>query len=73
MIVPTGTSAVDEDLINELEQYTVQSQGKVLKINITDPETNLRVNLFSRNRQVELSETFFEYLNNRPEIEFKLV
>ena len=66
-------SAVNEDLIAELEQHTVASKGKVLKINITDPETNLKVNLFSRNRQVELNEEFIEYLNNTPEIEFRLV
>jgi DNA polymerase-3 subunit alpha len=66
-------SAVNEDLINELEQHTVHSRGKTLKINITDPETNLRVNLFSRNRQVDLTEEFIEYLNSVPEIEFRLV
>jgi DNA polymerase-3 subunit alpha len=66
-------SSVNEDLINELEQHTVHSKGKILKINITDPETNLRVNLFSRNRQVELTEEFIEYLNSIPEIEFRLV
>ncbi|MDF1570280.1 MAG: DNA polymerase III subunit alpha [Bacteroidales bacterium] len=66
-------ASVNENLINELEQHTVPSRGKILKINITDPETNLRVNLFSRNRQVDLTEEFIEYLNSIPEIEFRLV
>jgi DNA polymerase-3 subunit alpha len=64
---------VNKQLIDELEKFTVSSNGKILKINITDEETNMKVNLFSRNKQVELSDDFFSFLKNSPELNFKLV
>jgi DNA polymerase-3 subunit alpha len=64
---------VNENMIKELEKFTVPSNGKILKINITDEETNMKINLFSRNKQVELTEEFINFLNNTPELEFKLV
>jgi len=64
---------INEELIDELEKYTVSSKGKVLKINISDEESNMKVDLFSRNKQVELSEDFFTFLKNVPDLEFKLV
>ncbi len=66
-------SLVNEHLIKELEKYTVPSDGKTLKINVTDPESNVKVSLFSRNSQVELNEEFIAFLNDTPELEFKLV
>jgi len=66
-------SSVNEQLISDLEKYTVPTKGKILKINVTDPESNIRVNLFSRNSQVEVTEEFLQFLNETPELEFKLV
>jgi hypothetical protein len=65
--------SVNEEFIDELEKYTVHSQGKVLKIHILDEESNMKINLFSRNKQVDLSTEFIEFLNNSPELNFKLV
>jgi DNA polymerase III subunit alpha len=65
--------AVNEEIIDKLEKYTVTGDGKLLKINVSDPESNIRVSMFSRNRQVELTNEFIEFLNDVPELEFKLV
>ena len=66
-------TSVNEKLIDELEQFTVPSEGKLLKINISDPEGNIKVNLFSRNKQVEITNEFIDFLNNMPDLNFKLV
>lgn len=65
--------SISEKLIDDLEKYTVSSQGKILKINITDLESNMKINLFSRNKQVEITEDFINFLNDTAEVEFKLV
>lgn len=66
-------SSVNEQLIDELDRFTVTSNGKVLKLDITDDESSTSVSLFSRNKQVELTDEFISYLVRTPEIEFKLV
>jgi DNA polymerase-3 subunit alpha len=66
-------SAINEKLISDLEKYTVPSNGKILKLNIIDEESQTKVNLFSRNKQVEISDALIEFLNQAPEIEFRLV
>ncbi len=66
-------TSVNEKLIDELEQFTVPSEGKMLKINISDPDGNIKVNLFSRNKQVEITKDFIDFLNDIPDLSFKLV
>jgi len=66
-------SSINEELINELERFTVQSDGKILKLNIVDEESNTKINMFSRNKQVEITEDFINFLNNAPDINFNLV
>lgn len=59
--------------MDDLEKFTVPSEGKILKINISDPDSNIKVNLFSRNKQVDITGEFIDFLNDIPELEFKLV
>ncbi len=66
-------TSVNEVLINKLEEFTVSGEGKLLKVNVSDPESNIRVSMFSRNRQVKLTNEFIDFLNATPELEFKLV
>jgi len=63
---------VSDALINSFEPYTVNESGKVLKFRIHDPESNMKLNLFSRNKQVQLSDDFINYLKNNPGFEFRL-
>ena len=63
---------VSNALINSFEPYTVNESGKVLKFRIHDPESNMKLNLFSRNKQVQLTDEFINYLQNSPGFEFRL-
>ncbi len=63
---------VSNELINSFDPYMVTDSGKVLKFRIHDPESNMKLNLFSRNKQVELSDDFINYLQNNPGFEFRL-
>ncbi len=64
---------VNEELIDDLEKFTVSSEGKELKIIIVDPENSIKVHLFSRNKQVRITEELIQLLNETPELQFKLV
>jgi DNA polymerase III subunit alpha len=66
-------ASINEKLMDDLEKFTVPSEGKILKINISDPESNIKLNLFSRNKQVDVTSEFIDFLNDIPELEFKLV
>ena len=49
----------------------MKESGKILKFQVYDPESNVNVNLFSRNRQVMLTDDFINYLKDNPEFEFR--
>ena len=63
---------VSNELISSFEPYTVNESGKVLKFQIRDDESNMNLNLFSRNKQVRLTDEFIDYLKNNPDFEFRL-
>ena len=63
---------VSDELIESLERYTVNANGKILKFRINDPESNLQLNLFSRNKHVQLTDEFVTYLKDNPRFEFRL-
>ncbi|MCF8225275.1 MAG: DNA polymerase III subunit alpha [Bacteroidales bacterium] len=65
--------SINQQFIHELEKYSVASKGKILKVNVFDHENNINVDLFSRNRQIELSDNLLNFLNERTDIDFKLV
>jgi DNA polymerase-3 subunit alpha len=68
-----GIEKISEKLLAALEQFTVNADGKILKMRVTDSESNLTINMFSRNKQVSLTEEFLEFLENNSEINFRLV
>ncbi|MCK4746084.1 MAG: DNA polymerase III subunit alpha, partial [Bacteroidales bacterium] len=63
---------ISSELIDEIARYTVTENGKILKFHIRDPESNMKVNLFSRKRHVELTDEFMDYLQGNPGFEFRL-
>jgi DNA polymerase-3 subunit alpha len=63
---------LSNELIDSFEPYTVNDSGKMLKFHIHDPESNMKLNLFSRNKQVQLTDEFINYLQNSPGFEFRL-
>jgi DNA polymerase-3 subunit alpha len=62
---------ITHELIEQIDRYTVQENGKVLKFQVHDPESQMKVRLFSRKKQVELSDEFLDYLKGNPEFEFR--
>ena len=63
---------VSRELIETFERYTVNENGKILKFRVHDPETNTKVNLFSRKRHVVLTDEFMDYLQNSTGFDFIL-
>ena len=70
--VSLNINQVSPQIINTLERYTVKESGKILKFRIHDPDNNMNLNLFSRNKQVELSDEFINYLQDNPGFDFRL-
>ena len=70
--VSLNINQINPGIIKTLEAYTVKEGGKILKFNVVDQENNMQVKLFSRNRQVELSDAFINYLQDNPGFEFRL-
>lgn len=63
---------ISRGLIEEIEKYTVSENGKVLKFRIHDPDSQMKVNLFSRKKQVALTDDFMDFLQENAEFEFRL-
>jgi DNA polymerase-3 subunit alpha len=61
---------ISSELIEKIDQYTVQENGKVLKFRVHDPESQMKINLFSRKKQVALTDEFMVYLKDNTEFEF---
>lgn len=64
---------VEEEIIEELEKLLSDNQGKTtLRFNLVDPESDLRVQMFSRNRSVSLTPELKCYLEKHAVINFSI-
>ncbi|MCP4312922.1 MAG: DNA polymerase III subunit alpha [Bacteroidetes bacterium] len=63
---------INPKLMDELEQFTVSEQGKMLKFRVHDPESQMKLNLFSRKKQVLLTDEFIKYLKEGRDFDFRL-
>ena len=63
---------ITAELINEIEHFAVNENGKILKFKVRDPDSSLKLNLFSRNKHVVLTDDFMDFLKNKSGFEFKL-
>jgi DNA polymerase III subunit alpha len=74
IVVPA--EAVSDDFINTLMQFIVKPEkgvpAKHLKIQIVDSETKTKIDMFSRNNYIELSDKLFAYLENAEELTYSL-
>jgi DNA polymerase-3 subunit alpha len=61
-----------EDLKNFIDKAEKGSDAKHLRIQIVDPESNIKSDLFSRAQYLSLTDSFFEYMKANPEIEYLL-
>ena len=64
---------IDEGVIDELEKFSSQKASAAkLKFMVHDREDNLYIQMFSRNRRIEISDQLISFLQDQPEIDFKL-
>jgi DNA polymerase-3 subunit alpha len=73
LVLTVPLASIDENLIQTIEKYADPSQGSArLKIMIHDREENMYIEMFSRTRKINLSDELIKYLQDQPEIDFKL-
>ena len=69
-------TSLNEIMIEELNKYINKAEkgtnAKLLRIQIVDSESNLKVDMFSRTQYLNLTDKFFEYVDANPEIEYLL-
>lgn len=66
-------NSITPGFIEELELFTKEKKGKsLLKFDIWDPETNLMVNMFSRNTRIEITNELLSFFENNEELVFKI-
>jgi len=62
-----------QTMVDNLDQQLSQSPGKtLLKFSVYDPDTNIRLHLFSRTRRIGLTSELKAYLQKIPDIVFTL-
>ncbi len=62
---------INSELIEAIDRYTVRENGKILKFHVRDQESQMNVNLFSRNKQVALTDDFLDFLKGSTEFDFR--
>jgi DNA polymerase-3 subunit alpha len=66
-------SALTGEIITDLERLTLNSKGKsLLRFDIYDLETNMVVNLFSRNTRIEITDDLLTYFEKHDDLVFKI-
>jgi DNA polymerase-3 subunit alpha len=63
---------INRELMDRIDRYTVREHGKILRFKIQDPESRMKIDLFSRNKQVALTDEFMEFLKESTDFEFRL-
>ncbi|RLD85885.1 MAG: DNA polymerase III subunit alpha [Bacteroidetes bacterium] len=63
-----------DDLIGEVQSITEKHKGNImLKFLIYEPSTKVWVQMFSRTHRVQITQDLVQYLEKRPEIDFKIM
>lgn len=66
-------SALTGEVINDLERMTANNRGKsLLRFDVYDIETNMMVNLFSRNTRIEITDELLDYFEKHDDLAFKI-
>lgn len=66
-------SILSGEIIADLERLTQNSKGKsLLRFDIYDLETNMVVNLFSRNTRIEITDELLTYFEKHDDLVFKI-
>jgi len=66
-------SSITKEMVNNLGKLVNSDTGKtLLRVVIDDPDENIRLDMFSRNQKIMVTDSFINYLLKHPEIEYKL-
>jgi DNA polymerase-3 subunit alpha len=66
-------SALTGEIIGDLERMTANNKGKsLLRFDVYDIETNMMVNLFSRNTRIEITDELLAYFEKHDDLAFKI-
>ncbi len=72
LIVTVALSSLDEQMINEIDKYAGQKNGSArLKFLVHDREENIYIEMFSRTKRIQIDDELIQYLQEKPEIDFK--
>ncbi|MDD4143648.1 MAG: DNA polymerase III subunit alpha [Prolixibacteraceae bacterium] len=64
---------ISDRIIQEIEELAKNNKGStLLKFKIYDPESNLFLQLFSRNSKIELTDNLLKYFDDRPDIGYTI-
>jgi DNA polymerase-3 subunit alpha len=73
LLVTVPLSSLDENMINEIDKYARQQKGSArLKFMVHDREENIYIEMFSRTKRILIDDALIQFLQERPEIDFKL-
>lgn len=73
VLVEIPAEKVTDEFINGLEETLVGNEGKtLLKFGITDTESHIRMQLFSRKKRVALNDDLVEYFQNNSDLVFTI-
>ena len=64
---------INKSVIEEIENLARNNKGKsLLKFNITDPEDNRQVQMFSRNTKISINDEFFRFIENNSGFAYRI-
>jgi DNA polymerase III subunit alpha len=70
------SDSVTDELIEQMSPFIVKHEkgmtAKHLRFQIVDNETKMKIDLFSRNNYIELSESLVSFLEEMEEVEYSL-
>jgi len=73
LLVTVPLSSLDEQMINEIDKFSRQKKGSArLKFMVHDREENIYIEMFSRTKRILIDDELIKYLQEQPEIDFKL-
>ena len=71
--IKLSVNDVNDEIINEIHEQTERSRGKArIRFCIVDESEGISIELFSRNTSVSVSDELIRYLDERPEIEYRV-
>ena len=73
LILKVPLSSLSDEMIDELDKFSDQQKGSArLKFMVHDITDNIYIEMFSRNKKINISDQLIQYLQGVPEIDFKL-